>query len=274
MHAALAPSTPDDRVERGIVTPEAVVLDLRTAGIASRLCAGLIDLLLMVVALWMLLLVTAMSGLLDGGSTSTTVTAIVVFALVFGYPIAWETLSRGRTIGKQAMGIRAVTVEGAPIRLRHASLRAMGGVADKFFVPLIGIVMILASRRHQRIGDMIAGTIVIRDPERYVTPPALWFPVPWGLEAYAATLDPSAVTVEQYTLVRSFLTRVSSLTPAARGALAAELAARLEATIGAERPPHVHPESFLLAVLARYQRRQFPEYQPAQWQPPAAAVPR
>jgi hypothetical protein len=150
----------------------------------------------------------------------------------------------------------------------------MGGVADKFFVPLLGMVMILASRRHQRIGDLIAGTIVIRDPERQLTPPALWFPVPWGLEAFAATLDPTAVTVDQYTVVRSFLTRVDTLTPAARGALAADLADRLAATIGAERPSQVHPESFLLCVMARYQRRQFPDYQSQHWQPPAGAAPR
>ena len=76
------------------------------------------------------------------------------------------------------------------------------------------------------MGDLIAGTIVIRDPDRTLLPPAVWFPVPPGCEAFAATIDPTAMTDEQYTVIRSFLMRNRELSADARYALAGDLADR------------------------------------------------
>ena len=84
--------------------------------------------------------------------------------------------------------------------------------------------MVLGTRRHQGVGDLLAGTVVIRDPTRTGLPPALWFPVPWGLDGFAATIDPTAMTVEQYTVVRLFLVRMLGLPPTARSAIATDLA--------------------------------------------------
>lgn len=251
-----APST----VSTGIVTPEAVVLDVDTAGFASRIFAALIDLTIQVAVL---LAATSVIGFaLAGGVESTTVTAlaIVLFLILFGYPIAFETLLRGRTPGKMALSIRAVTIDGAPIRLREATLRAMGGVVDRLLPPggITGAMFVLTTPRHQRVGDLIAGTIVIRDPQRFVTTPALWFTAPYGLEAYAESIDPTAVTVEQYTVVRSFLTRGRVLAPAVRQVIALDLADRLADEIGHVRPPIVHPEAFLICAMARFQRRNGP----------------
>ena len=180
-----------------------------------------------------------------------------------------EMLSRGRTLGKAAMGLRVVTVEGAPIRFRHAALRSMGGLVDKWVPPggLVGIFFVLATPTRQRIGDLLAGTVVIRDPNRTALPAGIWFPVPPGYEVYAASIDPTAFTVDQYTIVRAFLIRIRELTPAARYAVALDLADRVERTLHQHRSAQVHPETFLLCVIARYQRRAFPEYQPQAWQP-------
>jgi hypothetical protein len=192
-----------------------------------------------------------------------------LFVVIFGYPILSEMLGRGRTLGKAALGLRVVTLEGAPIRFRHAALRAMGGLVDKWVPPggLVGLLFVLATPNRQRIGDLLAGTIVIRDPDRTALPAGIWFPVPPGYEAYAATIDPTSFTVEQYTVVRAFLMRIHELTPVARQAVAVDLADRTAATLRHERPAPVHPETFLLCVIARYQRRAFPEYQPAAWSP-------
>jgi len=119
-------------------------------------------------------------------------------------------------------------------------------------------LFVIGTPRHQRVGDLIAGTIVIRDPRQYVPAPALWFPVPYGLEEYAATLDPTAITLEQYTVVRSFLTRVNTLAPNVRLAIAADLADRLGRAIHHEQNQYVASEAFLLCVMARYQRRAGP----------------
>ena len=242
----------------GIVTPEAVLLDVETAGFASRATAGAIDFALQLVALSILLLVGAFA--FEEGSTFNTFAAFVVFGLLFGYPIVFETLLRGRTPGKAALRLRAVTIDGAPIHLREAALRAMGGVADRLVPPggITGVLFVLGTPRNQRIGDLVAGTIVIRDPRQYVPAPALWFSPPAGYEAYAAAIDPSAITTEQYTVVRSFLTRVGTLAPHVRLALGADLADRLAQAINFQRHPEVHPEAFLLSVISRYQRSVVP----------------
>ena len=256
----------------GIITPEAVVLELETAGVASRLFSGVIDALAQL-GLFMLLAIVVALGLSAAGGVSVQVhqaiVAILVFFVIFLYPLLSEMLSRGRTLGKAAMGLRVVTVEGAPIRFRHAALRSMGGLVDKWVPPggLVGIFFVLATPTRQRIGDLLAGTVVIRDPNRTALPAGIWFPVPPGYEVYAASIDPTAFTVDQYTIVRAFLIRVRELTPAARYAVALDLADRVERTLHQHRSAQVHPETFLLCVIARYQRRAFPEYQPQAWQP-------
>ena len=256
----------------GIITPEAVVLELETAGVASRLFSGVIDALAQL-GLFMLLAIVVALGLSAAGGVSVQVhqaiVAILVFFVIFLYPLLSEMLSRGRTLGKAAMGLRVVTVEGAPIRFRHAALRSMGGLVDKWVPPggLVGIFFVLATPTRQRIGDLLAGTVVIRDPNRTALPAGIWFPVPPGYEVYAASIDPTAFTVDQYTIVRAFLIRIRELTPAARYAVALDLADRVERTLHQHRSAQVHPETFLLCVIARYQRRAFPEYQPQAWQP-------
>ena len=256
----------------GIITPEAVVLELETAGVASRLFSGVIDALAQLALLMLLAIVVAL-GLSAAGGVSVQVhqaiLAILVFFVIFLYPLLSEMLSRGRTLGKAAMGLRVVTVEGAPIRFRHAALRSMGGLVDKWVPPggLVGIFFVLATPTRQRIGDLLAGTVVIRDPNRTALPAGIWFPVPPGYEVYAASIDPTAFTVDQYTIVRAFLIRIRELTPAARYAVALDLADRVERTLHQHRSAQVHPETFLLCVIARYQRRAFPEYQPQAWQP-------
>ncbi len=243
----------------GIVTPEAVLLDVETAGFASRILAGLIDIVIQLITLAVAGAALAFAFLGDESGVLTAY-AIVTFLVVFVYPIAFETLLRGRTPGKMALGLRAVTVDGAPIRLREATLRAMGGVVDKLLPPggITGALFVTLTPRHQRVGDLIAATMVIRDPEKHVLTPALWFSAPPGLEAYAESIDPTAITVEQYTVIRSFLTRGNSLSTPIRDALGIDLATRLAERIHHSPPFRVPAEAFLICAMARYQRRNGP----------------
>ncbi len=245
--------------QSGIVTPEAVVLDIDAAGYASRILAGLLDL---IIQLGLLLTIGILLGLAFLGDDSGIVTAFAIstFLVLFGYPIGFETWLRGRTPGKMALGLRAVTVDGAPIGLREATLRAMGGVVDRLLPPggVTGALFVMLTPRHQRLGDLIAGTMVVRDPEKFVGTPALWFSAPPGLEQYAETIDPTSITVDQYTVIRSFLTRGSSLSAPIRATLARDLANRLAARIRHQPPQFVAPEVFLICAMARYQRRNGP----------------
>lgn len=243
----------------GIVTPEAVVLDVETAGYASRILAGLLDLIIQLTLLFIIAVLLGIAFFADDSGIATAF-AISTFLVLFGYPIGFETWLRGRTPGKMALGLRAVTTDGAPIRLRDATLRAMGGVVDRLLPPggVTGALFVMLTPRHQRLGDLIAGTMVIRDPERFVTTPALWFSPPPGLEQYAATIDPTAITVEQYTVIRSFLTRGTSLSAPLRANMAKDLGNRLAARVHHQPPRFVAPEVFLICAMARFQRRNGP----------------
>ncbi|MEO7430067.1 MAG: RDD family protein, partial [Acidimicrobiales bacterium] len=128
-------------LERGIVTPEAVVLEFDTAGIASRALARAIDFVIQAVLLIALILVTV--GALGGQGWLALVLVILGVAfVVFGYPIVTEITMRGRSPGKAALGLRVVTVEGAPISPRHAFIRSAIGFVDFLLVPG-GLVAVL-----------------------------------------------------------------------------------------------------------------------------------
>jgi len=209
----------------------------------------------MVALLYVLRLIDAVSGI-----SSTVVSIVLVVGLtlgVLGYPAASETLFRGRTVGKAVMGLRVRTVEGGPVRFRHAAIRSMVGLVD-FFVPPIGttaVIAALSSPRSQRLGDMVAGTVVLHERLPARDPGAVWFAAPRGWERYAAALDVSALTVRQQLLVRSFLLRSADLTPAARATVGGELVRRVAGRLGVLPPPGMVGETFLACVCAAYQQR-------------------
>lgn len=243
-------------LERGIVTPEAVVLEFDTAGIASRALARAIDAAIQ--GALMLAIVVVATGPLGGEGWLALVIVILGVAFVLlGYPVLTEITMRGSSPGKAALGLRVVTVEGSPIAPRHAFVRSALGLVDFLLVPggLVAVLVALFSSRSQRLGDVFAGTIVLR--ERSAARPALavWFNPPPGLEGYASTLDVSAVTDAQFGLVRSYLLRLPQLSPEARGALSVRLATPLVGLMRHHTPPGVHADHFLQCVAAAYQRR-------------------
>ena len=245
----------------GIVTPEAVVLEFETAGMASRMLAALLDSVIQFLALIAVLLAAA--GLdrlgLDLGGVGTAFLYIVLFLLLFAYPAGFETLWRGRTPGKAALGLRVVTVEGAPIRFRHAAIRAILGLIDKYVLSAVpGVLSLLLSRRNQRLGDLVGGTLVLRERSGAKAPHAVAFSPPPGLEAYVATLDVSALDRAEYVTIRSFLLRSATLAPPARDALARQLATPLLGRLRTTPPPGLPPELFLVCVAAAHQRRHAP----------------
>lgn len=258
---AASPSTSPGVGVHGIVTPEAVVLEFETAGMASRMLAAFIDALLQLVLLFAVLFAAfgvAELGV-DVGGLANAFLYVVLFLLVFGYPAAFETLWRGRTPGKAALGLRVVTVEGAPIRFRHAAIRAILGLLDKYvFSAIVGVVALLLTRRNQRLGDLVAGTIVLRERSGAGAPTAVRFDVPRGLEGYVASLDVSRLGHDDYGTIRSFLLRASSLSAPARDMIARQLATPLLGRLHTAPPAGVPAEVFLACVAAAHQARSAP----------------
>ena len=243
----------------GIVTPEAVVLQFETAGIGSRMIALLVDVVIQGFVLGFSSFALAAFADAAGASGWVGVALLffVIFAVLFGYPVGFETLRNGRTPGKAALGLRVVTKEGAPIRFRHAAVRGALQLVDFYITSgAAAVLAVLFTRDNQRLGDLAAGTIVLRERSGAGAPRAVWFPVPPGYESYAATLDTASLTGHDYGAVRSFLMRAYALTPEVRAQLAAQLAVPLAAKLRHTPPPGVTPEAFLACVAAVYQARQ------------------
>lgn len=147
-----------------LVTGDAVVLGLRPARLPSRALASAIDL---AVTFVVFILVSVVLGIASVSLDEAAVAAIGVasFLLVLiGGPVAVETLSHGRSLGKLACGLRVVRDDGGPIRFRHALVRgAMGLVEILMTFGALASIASLVSARGRRIGDVFAGTLVIRE---------------------------------------------------------------------------------------------------------------
>lgn len=247
--------------EEQVVTGEAVALGLQLAGAGSRCIAALIDFAVMAVGAIVVFTIVAATSF-DSVDAIITVIIVTEVLVVLGYPVTMETLWRGRTLGKAAMGLRVVRDDGGPIRFRHAFVRGITGVVlDKPGITygLGALIPIIATTRKKRLGDMAAGTMVLQER----VPGKLEAPVmmPPPLAGWAAGLDLSAVDDGFALRIRHFLTRATQLTPTARASLEHQLAGEVVARVG--QPPAGTPGwAILAAVLAERRRRAFLATQP------------
>ena len=247
--------------DHGLVTPEAVRLDLPEATVGSRGIAVIVDWILQ--AILGALLAFGAQFAFDAPGMPTWVpvsTALVLtFLIYFGYPIGFETVRRGRTPGKALMGLRVVTVEGGPVRFRHAAIRAALGLIDfGLTFGLAAVLSSLLSKRSQRLGDFVAGTVVLRERSGTGTVTSRRFEIPPGAEALAGSLDPSGLTSRDYAAVREFLVRAGTLSDDRRDALARQLLEAITPRLGVAPDSWQEPEVVLQVVAARYQQRSTP----------------
>ncbi len=236
-----------------IETPEGVDLELALAGLGSRFVAALLDALIRLVLLGALaLLLVGASAFADaplGGGYGVAVFLVAAFLLVFGYDILFEVLASGRTPGKRWSGIRVVLVDGRPVGFVASTVRNLVRIVD--FLPssyVIGSAAILATRRNQRLGDLAAGTVVVRErtgAERR----GGWSSAHFAPAETAPAWDVSAVTPEEIAAVRRFLDRRGDLVPEARARLGWELAERLRPKV-AGAPDTLRGEPFLEQLAA------------------------
>ena len=241
----------------GVVTPEAVLLELDTAGVGTRAAAAVVDLLVQGTTLALVAVVLLLVARVSEAVAAAGV-FVAAFAALVAYPCLCEWLLRGRTVGKIAMGLRVVTIDGAPVRFTHAAIRAMLGLIDFWLPPggSLAMLLVLGTPRNQRFGDLVAGTLVLAERRTTeTTTRAVWFTVPLGWDDYVLRLDTGRVTDEQYRLLRAFVLRTPSLAPAARHALANALCDGLGRAAALPLPAGVTADVWVLAVAAAHQRR-------------------
>lgn len=240
---------------RGLVTPEAVELEIPTASVGLRGLAYVVDLVVLGIA--MVAVVWAGLSVLGAASDAEAVAWIIVLAvsaLMIVLPMVVEATSGGRSVGKVIAKLRVVTVEAAPIGWRHAAIRATVGLFELLLTAgVIGFFVALASPRGQRLGDMVAGTLVVRESLSHGDiSPVRFRPVP-GTEAFAARLDVSDLDDGDYQVVRATLLR-EGLAPERHAALCATVVTTLWPRVGVgPLPTAMSPVAVLTAVAAAYQ---------------------
>jgi uncharacterized RDD family membrane protein YckC len=280
-----------------IVTGEAVILDLPVARFPTRMLARVIDMAVQVAVFFVIAIITGVAGA-SGSLDSAVAAAILITAIVVtlvGYPVAMETLSRGRTLGKLALGLRVVSDDGGPVRFRQALVRALAGVIECWgLVGIPALITSMLSARGKRLGDIFAGTFVVR--VRAPRPVmggyqaraygaggyraggygagvgVTGMPVEPALQPWAARLDLSALPEPLAASAASYLTRYWQLDARVRDQLGWQLASDIAARVSPPPPPGLPPVAYLNAVLAQRREREMARLWAAS-PPPVASPP-
>lgn len=232
-----------------LVTGEAVALDLPHAGVGLRMLSGAIDI---AVGYSVFFALQIMASLLVGGTDDALTLAIVLVGTItamVGIPTTMETLTRGKTLGHLALGLRTVRDDAGPISFRQALTRALVGVVELYLCyGLPALFCAIISSKGKRFGDLLAGTYVVRDRQRISLPPP---PVmPPHLAGWATAADLAPLPDQLAVAVRQFLARVDTFTPVVRDQLGQRLLEETLPYVSPAPPAGNHPVYVLSAMLA------------------------
>ncbi|WP_123027720.1 RDD family protein [Mycolicibacterium stellerae] len=249
-----------------VVTGDAVVLDVQIAQLPVRALSALIDIAVIFVGYIAGVMLWATT--LDRFDSALSGAVLVIFTVLtmVGYPLIFESATRGRTLGKMALGLRVVSDDGGPERFRQALFRALASVIEIWtFFGGPAVICSLLSSKGKRIGDVFAGTVVISERGPKLPPPPV---MPPSLAWWASSLQLSGLGPEQAELARQFLSRASQLDPRIREQMAHRIAGDVVARVSPPPPPSVPPQYVLAAVLAERHRRELERLRPAPAEPP------
>lgn len=241
----------EDRIE--VTTPEGVQVSVSVAGVGARFLARLLDTLIQFGAIIALLIVAGVAG----GNGFAAALLIVGFSVIlFGYDLIFEPLMKGRTPGKAAAGIRVVDLDGGPVSFLRSAVRNVVRLVD--FLPFAygaGLVTMVATQHTQRLGDLAAGTLVVRDRatseiEMRARSPHATPTVPLAAVSH---WDVTLVTAHDLATIRHFLDRRVSLPHAARARLANTLASSIAGRVTGP-TLDLHPEYVLEGIVVAKER--------------------
>ncbi len=234
-----------------VVTGEAVVLELPVASFPGRLLALTVDLMIQAVLGGL-----AVVGILltIGQLNSDYIAAAVIgvyLAVTVVYPTLWETMTRGKTPGKMALGLRVVGDDGSPERFRQALVRSLVGLFEIYLFAPAALITSIVSAKGKRLGDIFAGTYVLQErmPARAPLPPVFTV-VPPPLILWAQSLQISQLSDRTAEAAGSYLRRYYELAPQARDVLGVQLANAVAAEVSPPPPFGTPPTAYLSAVLA------------------------
>ncbi|GAB3989260.1 RDD family protein [Nocardioides marmoraquaticus] len=242
----------DDTTQDQQVTGEAVALEVPPASIGLRVVSGLVDVAVQAVLLTVLSVLATRLAPDDALAAAFGVVAVVLVLLVG--PSVVETVTGGRSLGKLAVGLRSVRDDAGPVSFHHVLVRHLVGVVEVWLlVGVPAVLAALASRRGKRLGDMVAGTYVVRDRFRLQLPPPV--PMPPPLEAWARGADLAPLPVGLQLRLRQLLARTTAFSPEAHERLVRATLAEVSRHVAPPPPAGAPPLAVLAAVAAERRRR-------------------
>ncbi|MGW5680451.1 RDD family protein [Nonomuraea sp. NPDC003754] len=255
-----------------VVTGDAVVVEVRVAQPPIRAVALAIDMIVQIVLLVGAVTLVFSASVVSDPALAAAVSILISVLVMVGYPVVFETATRGRSLGKLALGLRVVSDDGGPERFRQALFRGLAGVLEFWtFFGAPALIASLVSQRGKRLGDAFAGTIVIseRGPSGTSQPVLM----PPELRGWAQTLELSQLPDEVAGAARQYLLRWHDLSPAVQHEMGVRIATQVAAYVTPPPPPGVPPHAYLSAVLAERRRRDHARLGYPQGAPHAAGRP-
>lgn len=222
-----------------IVIGEGVALDVRPAGFLLRAISSIIDYLvamllavgIFAVASWTLTALEKSGARIDTALGAAILVSLSVLVMLF-VPVTIETLTKGKSVGRYAMGLRIVRDDGGATGFRHALARGMLGVFEIFMTGGGAAAIVgLMNPRAKRLGDLVAGTYCQNERVRGLAPRALELPP--SLAAWSQVADVARLPDRTARRVLDYLDQAPKLEPASR--------VRLAESVGRECLPYVHP---------------------------------
>ena len=251
-----------------IETPESVELEFTLAGIGNRVYAFVIDMIVLGLIITILLIIAAfflfnipiISSLfgIEEEQVSLWILAIqffIIFATYVGYFVLFETLWQGETPGKRFVKIRVIQDNGRPITLQQATLRALFRPVDDLF--FLGLLFVILGKREKRIGDWVAGTLIIQEAKGKKGTDLTVSQEAENLTKYLQNnTDLSRLLPEDFAALRRYLQRRVEMFTEARMELARKLAYQVKDIIGLQEIPEGTTSNlFLEAVYLAYQKQ-------------------
>lgn len=243
-------------VEDELLIGEGVILDAGVAPVTMRMLSGAIDVLTYGVTFLVTaaFIARATSSLNDAALRAILIGWLVTWLVLL--PAGVETLTRGRSLGRLAVGLRIVRDDGGPVSFRFALPRAMAALLEEYLtLGLIAVTTSLFSRRGKRMGDYMAGTYAMRTRGGQRALPPLT--MPYGLSGWAATADFRRLPDGLALTARMFLARAPKMHPSSRARLGQQIADQMTDYAAPGPPAGTHPESFIAGVLAARRDREY-----------------
>jgi len=245
---------PGTGTDNQVITGEAVALDLAPASALSRLMSGVIDLIVYASAAAAVLVLATGFAVNDAQLGTMTIVAFALAMVVL--PTTVETLTRGLSAGRLAVGLRIVRDDGGPVQFRQALVRALAGIGEIWLsLGAVALITSIIHPRGKRLGDLVAGTYSLRVRESETARAPLLMPP--ELRPWAEIVDLGRIPDGLALQARVYLSRTGDLHPLVRADVGRRFAAALEPHVSPPPPWGTDPERFVAAVLVARRDRAY-----------------